>query len=114
MSNSGFHVRSSLSSVKHSQLITALGVLEKHILEWEDTDQMYLVKTLNKQHDKLAGAFYQFIEEQVRSIEDMKITAKKRQGILLMFKIFPVLVLPCVSDLRDLWRKLSLNSSLPL
>jgi exocyst complex component 1 len=72
------------------QLITALGVLEKHILEWEDTDQMYLVKTLNKQHDKLAGAFNRFIEEQVHAIEDMKITAKRRQGVLLMFKIFPV------------------------
>ena len=90
VSNAGFHVHPLTSSLNHRQLITALGVLEKYVLEWEDTDQMYLVKTLNKQHDKLAGSFHRFIEEQVRAIEDMKVTAKKRQGVLLMFKIFPV------------------------
>ena len=72
------------------QLITVLGILERHITEWEDSDQSFIVKTLNKQHDKLGGLFHRFVEEQVRSIEDMKVTAKKRQGVLLMFKIFPV------------------------
>ena len=72
------------------QLVTVLGVLEKYIGEWENSDQTFLVKTLNKQHDKLGGLFHRFVEEQVRAIEDMKVTAKKRQGVLLMFKIFPV------------------------
>lgn len=72
-------------------MVTVLGVLEKHINEWEDSDQTFVVKTLNKQHDKLAGLFHRFVEEQVRAIEDMKVTAKKRQGVLLMFKIFPVI-----------------------
>lgn len=67
-----------------------MGVLEKYIGEWEDSDQAFLVKTLNKQHDKLGGLFHRFVEEQIRAIEDMKVTAKKRQGVLLMFKIFPV------------------------
>jgi hypothetical protein len=71
-------------------LITILGVLERFLAEWEDSDQGFLVKALNKQHDKLGGQFHRFVEEQVRSIEDMKVTAKKRQGVLLMFKIFPV------------------------
>lgn len=73
-----------------SQLVNVMGVLEKYIVEWEDTDQTFIVRTLNKQHDKLAGLFHRFVEEQVRAIEDMKVTAKKRQGVLLMFKIFPV------------------------
>lgn len=73
------------------QLVTVLGVLERYINEWEDSDQTFVLKTLNKQHDKLAGLFHRFVEEQVRAIEDMKVTAKKRQGVLLMFKIFPVL-----------------------
>jgi len=72
------------------QLVSVLGALEKHILDWEDTDQSFIVRTLNKQHDKLGGLFHRFVEEQVRAIEDMKVTAKKRQGVLLMFKIFPV------------------------
>ena len=71
------------------QLVTILGVLEKHINEWDDTDQSFVVRMLNKQHDKLGGLFHRFVEDQVHAIEDMKITAKKRQGVLLMFKIFP-------------------------
>jgi exocyst complex component 1 len=67
-----------------------MGALEKYISEWEDTDQTFITRTLQKQHDKLGGIFHRFIEEQTRSIEDMKVTAKKRQGVLLMFKIFPV------------------------
>ena len=73
------------------QLVSVMGVLETYIDEWEDSDQAFLVKTLNKEHDKLGGLFHRFVEEQVRAIEDMKVTAKKRQGVLLMFKIFPVL-----------------------
>jgi exocyst complex component 1 len=67
-----------------------MGILEKHVHKWEDTDQGFIVRTLNKQHDKLGGLFHRFVEEQVHAIEDMKVTAKKRQGILVMFKIFPV------------------------
>jgi exocyst complex component 1 len=70
-----------------------LGALESQISEWEDSDQTFILTTLNKQHDKLAGVFNRFVEEQVRTIEDMKVTAKKRQGVLLMFKIFPVQLL---------------------
>jgi len=67
-----------------------LGALENQLSEWEDSDQTFILTTLNKQHDKLAGVFHRFVEEQVRTIEDMKVTAKKRQGVLIMFKIFPV------------------------
>src|SRR5271155_5160281 len=72
------------------QLVTVLGALENYISQWEDSDQTFVLTTLNKQHDKLAGVFHRFVEEQVRAIEDMKVTAKKRQGVLLMFRIFPV------------------------
>jgi hypothetical protein len=75
-----------------------LGALEKHVINWEDTDQAFIVRTLNKQHDKLGGLFHRFVEEQVRAIEDMKVTAKKRQGVLLMFKIFPVLLHVSLTD----------------
>lgn len=77
----------------YRQLVSVLGILERYIGEWEDTDQQFIVRTLNKQHEKLVGLFLRFIDEQVRAIEDMKVTAKKRQGVLLMFKIFPVIVI---------------------
>lgn len=83
------------------QLVGTLGALEKHVVNWEDSDQAFIVRTLNKQHDKLGGLFHRFVEEQVRAIEDMKVTAKKRQGVLLMFKIFPVLPRICRIYLRD-------------
>jgi uncharacterized UPF0160 family protein len=84
------HCMSPVGVANFRQLVSVLGALEKHILDWEDTDQSFIVRTLNKQHDKLGGLFHRFVEEQVRAIEDMKVTAKKRQGVLLMFKIFPV------------------------
>ena len=83
-------VSAHLSCVDCRQLVSVLGVLERYVLDWEDTDQGFIVRTLNKLHDKLGGLFHRFVEEQVRAIEDMKVTAKKRQGVLLMFKIFPV------------------------
>jgi len=92
------------------QLIGVLGALEKHINEWEDTDQTFLTRTLQKQHDKLGGIFHRFIEEQTRAIEDMKVTAKKRQGVLLMFKIFPVKCLDYLANSRALWSESKLNS----
>jgi hypothetical protein len=92
------------------QLVSVLGVLEKYVLEWEETDQSFIVRTLNKQHDKLGGLFHRFVEEQVRAIEDMKVTAKKRQGILLMFKIFPVQSSISLSQCRDLLNELKHNS----
>jgi hypothetical protein len=76
-----------------------------YINQWEDTDQSFIVKTLNKQHDKLSGMFHRFVEEQVRAIEDMKITAKKRQGVLVMFKIFPVFFLWFNANVRVLWKR---------
>jgi len=93
------------------QLVGVLGALEKQILNWEDTDQAFIVRTLNKQHDKLGGFFHRFLEEQVRAIEDMKVTAKKRQGVLLMFKIFPVLPKVWLTDLRDSSNALKRSSS---
>jgi hypothetical protein len=76
----------------YRQFVSVLGILERYIGEWEDTDQQFIVRTLSKQHEKLLGLFLRFVDEQVRAIEDMKVTAKKRQGVLLMFKIFPVIV----------------------
>src|SRR5271169_6851118 len=84
------------------QLVSVLGILEKYINEWEDTDQKFIVMTLNKQHDKLGGLFHRFVDEQVRAIEDMKVTAKKRQGVLLMFKMFPVSRSLAITYIRDL------------
>ena len=86
-------------------------MLEHHINEWEDSDQIFLLTAINKQHDKLAGVFHRFVEEQVRAIEDMKVTAKKRQGILLMFKILPVWTLLTGIDFRDLLKRLRRNSN---
>jgi exocyst complex component 1 len=69
-----------------------MGVLEKYIKQWEETDQIFLVKTLSKQLENLGSLFHRFVDEQVRAIEDMKVTAKKRQGVLLMFKVLPVMI----------------------
>ena len=86
-----------------------LSALEKHINAFEDTDQAFITRTLQKQHDKLGGMFHRFIEDQVRAIEDMKVTAKKRQGVLLMFKMFPVFIIESRANVRVSWRGLKCN-----
>jgi hypothetical protein len=101
----------SVVSSDFSQLVAVFGVLEKHVRDWDDTDQKFIVKTLNKQHDKLVGLFLRFVDEQVRAIEDMKVTAKKRQGVLLMFKIFPVFPVQTFSNRRVLSNEWKHNSS---
>ena len=111
MSDSRCLVVSSFDFLISRQLVTVLGALESQINEWEDSDQAFILTTLNTQHDKLAGVFHRFVEEQVRAIEDMKVTAKKRQGVLLMFKIFPVRLIPFSAKYRDSWKKSRHNSN---
>ncbi|KAI9838329.1 MAG: hypothetical protein M1819_005597 [Sarea resinae] len=71
------------------QGVGVLGSLEHQILFLEDTNQDYLIRTLQKVHDRLAGLFHRFIDEQIRAIEDTKVKIKKRKGVIAFMKTFP-------------------------
>lgn len=40
-------------------------------------------------HERLAGLFARFVEEQIRGIEDTKVKIKKRKGVIAFIKTFP-------------------------
>ncbi|KAF1808194.1 hypothetical protein P152DRAFT_462769 [Eremomyces bilateralis CBS 781.70] len=72
------------------QGIGVLCAIERKMLELEETNQDFLIKTLQKNHDKLTGQFAKFVEDQIRAIEDTKVKIKKRKGVIAFIKIFPV------------------------
>ena len=57
--------------------------------ELEETNQEFLTQTLSKIHERLAGLFARFVEEQIRGIEDTKVKIKKRKGVIAFMKTFP-------------------------
>ncbi|KTW25974.1 hypothetical protein T552_03248 [Pneumocystis carinii B80] len=73
----------------HMCILENIKSLEKFLLEWEKSDQEYLIRILNKLYFKHIEYFYIFIDTQVQAIENVKIISKRKQGILSFFRIFP-------------------------
>ncbi|KAI9686618.1 MAG: hypothetical protein M1822_003629 [Bathelium mastoideum] len=71
------------------QGIGLLGFIERRLLDFEDTNQDFLNKALTKIHERLAGLFNRFVDEQTRAIEDTKVKIKKRKGVIAFIRTFP-------------------------
>ncbi|KAK4697515.1 exocyst complex component 1, partial [Lecanoromycetidae sp. Uapishka_2] len=72
--------------------LNAVGVLfalESRSLEFEETNQEFLVQTLAKVHERLTTHFTRFMDEQIRGIEDTKVKVKKRKGVIAFMRTFP-------------------------
>lgn len=63
--------------------------LEQTLTAFEETNQEYISRTIQRLHDRLVGLFHRFVDEQVRAIEDTKVKVKKRKGIISFMRIFP-------------------------
>ncbi|KAG4305000.1 hypothetical protein PORY_001675 [Pneumocystis oryctolagi] len=63
--------------------------LKRHLLEWEETNQEYLMRILNKLYCKCIEYFDIFIDTQIQAIEGVKLVNKRKQGLLSFFRIFP-------------------------
>ncbi len=64
--------------------------METKLAALEGTDQEFLIKTLQKVHDRLAGLFSKFLDQQVQAIEETKVKIKKRKGVIGFMRVFPV------------------------
>ncbi|OLL22441.1 Exocyst complex component 1 [Neolecta irregularis DAH-3] len=73
------------------QVVGILETIEIHLTEWAGTDQDFLLRMLNRLHDRLLGVFERFLVEQLRSIEDTKVSLKRR-GVVSFIRIFPSFV----------------------
>lgn len=71
------------------QGIGIMQALDRSMLSFEDTNQEYLIRTLQKMHQGLASQFNRVLEEQLRKIEDTKVKIKKRKGVIDFIRIFP-------------------------
>lgn len=79
------------------QGVGVLFIIEERIDSLEETNQEFLLKTLQKLHDRLAGLFNRFLDEQVRAIEETKVKIKKRKGVIAFMKVFPVRTIQILS-----------------
>lgn len=71
------------------QVIGIIKSIEVVHTEWTNTDQEFMLKLLTKLKEKLTGLLIRFIDAQLRAIKDLKVTSKKRKGIVPVFEIFP-------------------------
>jgi hypothetical protein len=71
------------------QGIGILFALEKAILDLEDTNQDFIIHSLQKLHSRLIGLFNRFVDEQIRGIEDTKVKVNKRRGVISFVRVFP-------------------------
>lgn len=66
-----------------------IAAIERKIVEFEETSQEFLARTLQKLHTRLVGLFTKFLDEQIRAIEETKVKIKKRKGVIAFIRIFP-------------------------
>ncbi|RKF63037.1 Exocyst complex component SEC3 [Erysiphe neolycopersici] len=72
------------------QVVGLIAALERKIPEFEETNQEYLNRTLQKLHTQLIGLFIKFLDDQIRVIEETKVKIKKRKGVIGFIRTFPL------------------------
>jgi hypothetical protein len=55
----------------------------------EDTNQDFIIHTLQKIHSRLIGLFSRFVDDQIRGIEETKVKVNKRKGVISFMRVFP-------------------------
>ncbi|RHZ51078.1 GTP-Rho binding exocyst subunit SEC3 [Aspergillus thermomutatus] len=71
------------------QGIGILSALEKAMSDFDDTNQEFIIRCLQKLHSRLNGLFNRFVDEQIRGIEDTKVKINKRKGVISFMRVFP-------------------------
>ncbi|VDB99589.1 unnamed protein product [Peniophora sp. CBMAI 1063] len=74
------------------QLIGVIACLERFIADADERGNAFLINALDKQHRQLKSLFDRHVGEQIKSIEETKLTSKKRNGVAQFIKYFPVYV----------------------
>ncbi|KAI0307681.1 exocyst complex component Sec3-domain-containing protein [Multifurca ochricompacta] len=74
------------------QIIGILSSLERFLADADERGKVFLVNLLDKQHTRLKGLFERHVAEQIKAIEETKLTSRKRNGVAHFVKYFPVYV----------------------
>ncbi|KAG2192485.1 hypothetical protein INT47_002164 [Mucor saturninus] len=73
-----------------TQAVSMLGAVEFQQEKWDGSDQEFILRLCKSILQRLTKMFESFIADQVRIIEETKVSSKKRKGILSFFRTFPV------------------------
>ncbi|KAJ6574943.1 exocyst complex component sec3 subunit [Mycena capillaripes] len=74
------------------QVVGLLACIERFTAEADERGNMFLLNALGKQHMRLKGLFDRHINEQIKGVEQTKLTSKKRKGVVHFVKHFPVYI----------------------
>ncbi|KAF8640686.1 hypothetical protein AX17_000342 [Amanita inopinata Kibby_2008] len=74
------------------EIVGMLAVLEQFMVDAEERNCQYLQQSLSKQHTRLKGIFDRHVNEQLKNIEQTKLTNKKRRGVVHFVKYFPIYI----------------------
>ncbi|SPO39858.1 related to Exocyst complex component Sec3 [Pseudozyma flocculosa] len=69
-----------------------LAALDRAMIEAEELNSESILKILSKLQMRLASQLERFIQDQIKGIEQTKLTVKKRKGIVHFIKVFPTFV----------------------
>lgn len=74
------------------QLVGVLAALDRSLSLAQEINNEFLIRNLGKLQMKSASQLDKFMQEQVRAIEQTKLTVKKRKGVTNFIKVFPSFV----------------------
>ncbi|KAI9254224.1 exocyst complex component Sec3-domain-containing protein [Sporodiniella umbellata] len=70
--------------------VSMMAAVEYQQEQWEGSDQEFALKLCTSLSQRLTRMFENFINDQVRNIEEKKLSIKKRKGVLSFFRTFPI------------------------
>ncbi|GAA5882579.1 hypothetical protein JCM16303_002054 [Sporobolomyces ruberrimus] len=82
------------------QVVGILATLNRFIEQGERQQNNFVSRTLQKQYQKSLSTLERSCKEQIRSIEQTKLTLKKRKGVVPFVRIFPLFVARVESQLE--------------
>ncbi|KAI6162084.1 exocyst complex component Sec3-domain-containing protein [Pisolithus thermaeus] len=74
------------------QVVGVIVCLERYLSEAEERGNTFFLQMLDKQHLRLKGTFDRHVNQQIKMVEETKLTSKKRKGVAHFIKYFPVYV----------------------
>ncbi|KAG9314221.1 exocyst complex component Sec3-domain-containing protein [Chiua virens] len=74
------------------QLVGVITCLERFLADADERGNIFFLQILDKQHLRLKAAFDRHINQQIKMVDETKLTSKKRKGVVHFIKYFPVYV----------------------
>ncbi|KAI9302709.1 exocyst complex component Sec3-domain-containing protein [Cunninghamella echinulata] len=75
-----------------TQTVSMLVAVEFQLEKWKGSDQEFIFNFFDSLLLRILRSFKQFITDQIKIIDDTKVSSKKRRGILPTFRTFPLFV----------------------